>query len=209
MILREDLPGAEQLVAYIVGKNGSNTVVKLEEFLEMRLPGYMVPGAYVRMESLPITPNGKIDREMLPAPELDTGVEFAEPQSPLEAKLAEMWGELLGLDEISTNANFFDLGGNSLLGATFINRLKGEMAENVGLVTIFEMPTISSLGRYLADNYPVGVRKLLGYGIDINLDGTLVIQPVPREGQNSVILCAAAAVVHGPIRTRWIHLQYA
>jgi amino acid adenylation domain-containing protein len=163
VLLREDSPGIKQLVAYPVRKgSGEFKMRELETHLKSRLPGYMVPGGYVWMDELPLTLNGKIDRESLPVPDIDTMVEFVPPRSPLESRLVDMWKELLGVEEISVMANFFDLGGNSLLGATFINRLQADLGEYLYLIAIFDAPTIASLARYLLDNYPVGVVRLLG-----------------------------------------------
>ena len=126
VVMREDVPGVKLLVAYVVG----DEVIEEEELTERlgkRIPGYMVPGAYVWMEEIPLTPNGKIDRKGLPNARAGRRRRIRRaPSTKLEEKLAGMWGELLGLEEISVRANFFDLGGNSLLGATFINRLQAE-----------------------------------------------------------------------------------
>jgi hypothetical protein len=115
VMVREDVPGVKQLVAYPVG---SGEEIRLDEYLRSRLPGYMVPGTYVWLGEIPLTTHGKMDRDRLPAPEMAGEVEYVEPRNGLEAKLAEMWGELLGVEEISVRANFFDLGGNSLMGAS-------------------------------------------------------------------------------------------
>ena len=106
----------------------------------------------------------------LPAPEMDQDAVFVAPRTALEEKLADMWRELLGVEEISVTANFFDLGGNSLMGATLVNRLQEQLGEYLYLIAVFDAPTIASLGQYLQENYPVGVAKLMGDEIPEGLE---------------------------------------
>ncbi len=182
VLLREDVPGVKQLVAYLVGDEEGVSKEIFHQYLADRLPVYMIPGVYVWLEELPLTQNGKIDRERLPVPDIQTGEIFVPAQTPLEIHLTAMWAELLGVEEISVQANFFELGGNSLLGATFINRLKGQLGENVKMVTIFEKPTIYSLSLYLEEKHPLGVRRLLGETIKGDDEEALKIKSVSREG---------------------------
>ena len=173
VILREDAPGVKMLVAYLVGEEKSDEV--LNQNLINRLPNYMVPGAYVWLEAIPLTPNGKIDRNALPVPSLSNGEIYVAPRTKLEEVLAMLWSELLGLEKVSVKANFFDLGGNSLLGATMINRMQAELGEYLYLVALFDAPTIETLAAYLVENYPVGVRKILGEEID-TVSETMVVR---------------------------------
>jgi amino acid adenylation domain-containing protein len=170
VMLREDVPGLKQLVAYLSGKDGELDNEALSNHLQKRLPMYMVPSAYIWLDSIPTLPNGKIDRNALPVPELDGTAGYIAPRTALEERLTEMWQELLGVEEISVTANFFDLGGNSLLGATFVNRLQEALGEYLYLIAIFDAPTIASLATYLQENYPVGVLRLMGEEVPEGID---------------------------------------
>ena len=108
----------------------------------------MMPSAFVFLDSLPRSPNGKVDCNALPAPEL-TGFEleqnFTAPQASIEKVLTQIWAELLGLEQVGIHANFFDLGGHSLLATQVMSRLQGEFQVELSLRTFFEQPTIASL----------------------------------------------------------------
>ena len=114
VIVREDVEGDKRLVAYLVGKNGQElTAGELRGYLKQRLPEYMMPSAYVVLGQLPLTPNGKVDRRALPAPEqsqLEAAGGFVEPRTPLEEVLANIWGEVLRLERVGVESNFFELG---------------------------------------------------------------------------------------------------
>uniref|UniRef100_UPI000618099F AMP-binding enzyme n=1 Tax=Chromobacterium vaccinii TaxID=1108595 RepID=UPI000618099F len=114
VLAREDQPGDKRLVAYYSGEAEAEA---LREALRSRLPDYMAPAAYVRLEGLPLTANGKLDRKGLPAPEASSyGVRAYEaPQDGTEAALAEIWRELLGVERVGRHDHFFELGGHSLL----------------------------------------------------------------------------------------------
>jgi acyl carrier protein len=112
------------------------------------LPDYMIPSAFVRMEALPLSPSGKVDLRALPAPaderEASTS-EDAEPQTPLEQAIAAIWKELLDVEVIRRNDNFFLIGGDSLLGTLVVSRLRQEFEIEVPLTTLFEAPTLAEL----------------------------------------------------------------
>jgi amino acid adenylation domain-containing protein len=116
VVVREDLPGAKRLVAYLVPQDGTNIdVAALRAGLKKRLPDYMVPSAFVPLDKLPLTPNGKVDRKALPAPEIKSAKEFVAPQTPVEQILTKIWGDVLGVARVGIEDNFFELGGHSLL----------------------------------------------------------------------------------------------
>jgi amino acid adenylation domain-containing protein len=149
VVAREDIPGDKRLVAYVVLDPGSAvTHAGLREFLGGFLPDYMLPAAFVRLEDFPLTPNGKFDRAALPAPgamnTLQDDVSEG-PRTGTEQRVAEILGELLGLEEIGLNDNFFMLGGHSLLGAQVIARLRDAFGVEMGLRTLFEAPTVAAL----------------------------------------------------------------
>jgi amino acid adenylation domain-containing protein len=129
------------LVAYFVG---AADAAALAQALRERLPGYMIPGSFVKMESIPLTPNGKLDRRALPAPEARTGTTAAEGGSVAET-IADIWKSLLDLDAIGVHDNFFDLGGHSLLATQVAVRLREAFAIDLSVRTIFEAPTVAEL----------------------------------------------------------------
>jgi hypothetical protein len=125
--VREDTPGDARLVAYVVGAGGETLEpAELRSHLQEYLPQYMVPGIFVSLAALPLTPNQKLNRKALPRPEAGTtnaNELFAEPATELEQTIAGIWRELLGLERIGVYDNFFDLGGHSLLSMQFIAKL--------------------------------------------------------------------------------------
>ena len=153
VVVREDVPGDQRLVAYIVGHDGhSSEVGELRSFLSKRLPDYMVPSAYVFLEALPLTPSGKVDRRKLPAVSAaERGVSegYLGPRDELERKLTRIWEELLGVGRIGIKDNFFDLGGHSLLAMRLIARVEQELSRTFSLADLFQSPTIEGLAREL------------------------------------------------------------
>ncbi|WP_445252994.1 amino acid adenylation domain-containing protein [Nodularia sp. NIES-3585] len=147
VIAREDIPGNKRLVAYIV-PNSENTATasQLRSYLKQKLPDYMVPSAIVILETLPLTPNGKIDRRALPVPETRTGIEnsLVAPRTPIEAKLAQIWAQVLRLEIVGINDNFFELGGDSILSIQIIAQAKQAGIE-LSLKQLFANQTIAQL----------------------------------------------------------------
>ncbi|HEV7518165.1 MAG TPA: amino acid adenylation domain-containing protein, partial [Thermoanaerobaculia bacterium] len=138
VVVREDTPGDRRLVAYVVG---DFLVDSLQESLRERLPDYMVPAAFVRLEALPLTANGKVDRKALPAPDWqDTENSYLAPRTPLEEILAGIWSELLGLERVGVEESFFDLGGHSLLATRLVSQLRDTLRLEVPLRVVFEAP---------------------------------------------------------------------
>ncbi|WP_203229050.1 non-ribosomal peptide synthetase, partial [Lautropia dentalis] len=133
VVAREDHPGDRRLVAYWTPVQGLAEAElpkpeQLRDHLKESLPSYMVPVAFVRMEALPLTPNGKVDRKALPAPDVDALIthEYEAPQGEVEQRVAVLWQELLDVDKVGRNDNFFDLGGNSLLMVALLARMRDE-----------------------------------------------------------------------------------
>jgi amino acid adenylation domain-containing protein len=122
---REDRSGAQRLIAYYVPAEGTVPgTPELRAFLRDRLPEYMVPTAYVSLDAMPRTPNGKLDRRALPAPQQERVEEFQAPTTPMEIVIAEVWREALEIERVGVYDNFFDLGGHSLLAMRVIARLQ-------------------------------------------------------------------------------------
>ena len=150
VVAREDAPGDQRLVAYLVSLGGAPDPTQLRERLAARLPEYMVPVQFVFLPHMPRNPNGKIDRRALPAPEARPLAECVLPASELESRLAELWREVLALPQVGVEDNFFDLGGHSLL-IVRLHRCMHELTEkSVPLTDLFRFPTIRSLARHLA-----------------------------------------------------------
>jgi len=120
--------------------------------LKDRLPDYMVPSAFVVLESLPLTPNGKVDRSALPAPEGERQLDgvYVAPGSELERRIAAIWCEVLGVDRVGIDDNFFELGGNSLLVMRLRRLLEKALGRELAVVDFFDYPTVRTLGRHCA-----------------------------------------------------------
>ncbi len=147
VVVREDAPGDRRLVAYVsVSRDEPVLVDELRARLAGALPRYMVPSAIVALDDLPLTPNGKIDRRALPAPRgEDAGrVEaFAPPEDALEANLATVWEELLGVRPVGRDGDFFELGGHSLLAVRLLARVAAITGREMPIATLFEAPTVA------------------------------------------------------------------
>jgi amino acid adenylation domain-containing protein len=153
VLAREDVPGEKRLVAYIVPKQEhSPTTRELSSFLKEKLPDYMVPTAFVMMETLPLTPNGKVDRRALKAPDPSVTASqrvIVPPRYQLEFQLTKMWEEILGIEPIGIRDNFFELGGHSLLVMRLISQINALCGKSLPLNTLFSAPTIEQLAKFL------------------------------------------------------------
>ncbi|MCP4663970.1 MAG: methyltransferase, partial [bacterium] len=128
-------------------------IPRLRAYLEKRLPGYMVPSAFVLLEALPLSPVGKVDRLALQPPDSarpELEESFVAPRTPLERTLAESWCEVLGLPEIGIHDNFFELGGHSLLATQIISRLRESLQPDLPLQSLFEHPSVAEMAEYLS-----------------------------------------------------------
>ena len=148
VVVREDTPGDQRLVAYIVPSNGAPpAVAALRAALRTKLPEFMVPAVYVVLQAMPLAPNGKIDRRALPVPEVglpgDDG--FVAPRSPTEVAIAEIWSEVLGVARVGVHHDFFELGGHSLLATKVMARIAQTLRVELPLRTLFEVKTVAGL----------------------------------------------------------------
>jgi len=147
----------KQLVVYVVLSQTQNAN-SLRDYLKAKLPDYMVPSFFVVLEQFPLTPNGKIDRKALPAPEgaaLATTAEFAPPQTPTEQLLSTIWAEVLGVAQVGRHDNFFELGGHSLLAMRLLSQIEQHFGQKIAVVTLFQKPTIAELASILSLGYPL------------------------------------------------------
>ncbi|WP_344571013.1 amino acid adenylation domain-containing protein, partial [Kitasatospora viridis] len=150
VIPREDRPGDTRLVAYCT-VNSQLDPAELRTFAGTVLPGYMVPSAVVIMDALPLNANGKVDRRALPAPELAADGEGRAPRDQREQVLCELFGDLLGIDDISIDDDFFALGGHSLLATRLAARARTEHGIDFTIGDLFQAPTIAALAERIAD----------------------------------------------------------
>jgi hypothetical protein len=150
---RRDTAGNQRLVAYIVShESASLEVADLRRRLLAELPEYMVPSAFVILDALPLSPNGKIDRNALPAPGpglLDPVVEYVAPRTQLEETLVRFWAEVLELERVGVHDNFFDLGGHSLQSVQLVARLTAALNRPVSVKAVFQAPTVALMADLL------------------------------------------------------------
>ncbi len=155
----------ERLVGYLVAETVPGD---LRDHLRRLLPEYMIPSAFVALESLPLTPSGKVDRKALPDPGTGIGGDgYVAPQTPVEEILAGIWAEILRAGRVGTRDNFFDLGGHSLLATQVVSRIRTALGVELPLQRLFEAPTVAGLAKAIAGARAVAAPPIV---------------PVPREG---------------------------
>jgi amino acid adenylation domain-containing protein len=141
----ERAAGDRRLVAHVVGNSANPGVLRAH--LGERLPGHMIPAAIVVLDALPLTPSGKVDRRALPMPDwtAQAGAGRASPRTPAEELVAGIWAEVLGIDRVGVEDNFFDLGGHSLLATQMFSRLRERLGIEMPVQALFEAPTVARL----------------------------------------------------------------
>jgi len=152
--VREDIPGNKRLVAYVVAASQATPGAgELRDYLKEKLPEYMVPSAFVMLDQMPLTPNGKIDRRALPAPDTtrpEMTHRFVAPRNAIEETLAGIVSKVLNLQQVGVEDDFFELGGHSLLATQVISRLREALNVELRLREIFEHPTIGELAQVIS-----------------------------------------------------------
>jgi acyl carrier protein len=159
--VREDEAGRKRLVAYIIVAQASAppTSAELRRHLKDKLPEYMIPSLYIRLDALPLTGSGKVDRRALPAPEPgqeEREEEYVPPRNVAEELLASIWSEVLGGVKVGVEDNFFELGGHSLLATQVVSRVREAFGVEVGLRSLFERPTVGELAGQIAEGLGAG-----------------------------------------------------
>jgi amino acid adenylation domain-containing protein len=176
VILREDAPDNQSLVAYVtLQPEQIEAISSLRSYLEIKLPRYMMPSAFVILESLPLTPNGKVDRKALPVPDssnLITEEEYLTPATPTQEILANIWQEIIGIERIGIQDNFFDLGGHSLIATRVVSQIRQIFNIELSLRSLFEKVTIEDL----AQEIETATKSNLG----LECSSIQTILPVPR-----------------------------
>ncbi|HVG07839.1 MAG TPA: amino acid adenylation domain-containing protein, partial [Thermoanaerobaculia bacterium] len=169
VIVREDTPGVRHLVAYVMAEVEPK---ELREQLRERLPEHMVPGVFVRLNTLPLTPSGKVDRKALPAPDWQRFSDsYQAPRTPVEEVLAGIWGEVLGRERVGVADRFFDLGGHSLLATRVLSRVRETFGVELPLRELFEAPVLSEFAA-----------RIEAAGAGSAVSPLVPLVPVPREG---------------------------
>jgi len=175
VVVHTDSVDSQRIVAYVVPQKQQTPVIsELRSFLESKLPSYMIPAAFVILEALLLTPNGKVDRKALPAPELtqQSSSSYVPPTTPIENLLAGIWAEILGIDKVGIDNNFFTLGGHSLIATRVMSRIRQVFQIELPLRCLFEKPTIALLAKEIetANNPSLGTQ-------------TTKIEPIERSPQ--------------------------
>lgn len=155
-IAREDVPGNQRLVAYIVpsGEFDTRLIGELRQYLQQKLPEYMVPSALSILEAMPLTPNGKVNRRALPAPDTTNAhleSSFVAPRNPIEEVLVGIWVQVLGVQQVGIYDNFFELGGHSLLATQVISRIRKTFDVDIALYRLFKSPTVAALAESIQE----------------------------------------------------------
>ena len=153
VVAREDRPGDRYLAGYLRPAGAAPVMAELRAFLKERVPDYMVPSTFTVLDAFPLTPNGKVDRRRLPAPEerrTAARVAFLAPRDEIERAIASVWRDVLRLDEVGVDDNFFDLGGHSLLLVQVQAKLRDALAREIAIVEMFQYPTVRAMASHLA-----------------------------------------------------------
>ncbi len=154
VIVREDSPDERRLVGYFVPQpsfvqpDDQPLIPQLRRSLKEKLPDYMVPTTFMALEAMPLTPNGKVDRKALPIPDSarpELEDQYVAPRTEIEQQIAEIWGQVLNLEQIGIHDNFFELGGYSLLAIQIVSRLRKVLQVEIPLPSLFEVPTVADL----------------------------------------------------------------
>ena len=150
ILAREHEAGDKRLVAYIVpDQDPAPKVNELRGFLQEKLPEYMVPSMFMTLDTVPLTPSGKVDRRALSEPDWskrDSDAPFERPRTAAEVAVAEIWSEILGIEQVSVHDNFFDIGGHSLLATRIVSRIRDALQVQLPLRSLFESSTVAQLG---------------------------------------------------------------
>jgi amino acid adenylation domain-containing protein len=187
VIAREDTPGDKRLVAYYAvstlaeAEKGNIGAEQFRAYLSTSMPEYMIPAAYVCMEALPLTPNGKIDRKALPAPETNAFSTrgYEPPQGEAETKLAAIWSDVLKVDRVGRNDNFFDLGGHSLMAARAVALMNQEFGTSLPIRVLFQANTVSQLA------------SLIGKQGETKAEDWPILIPIQTHGTRAPLFCVA------------------
>ncbi|UOQ48667.1 amino acid adenylation domain-containing protein [Gracilibacillus caseinilyticus] len=162
VLVREDKPGDQRLVAYLqINEDKKLETAEWKAYLDSRLPDYMVPSAFVHVEEWPLTPNGKLDKKALPAPQFSGSVSDRTPRTPTEELLCQLFKDVLGLSHVGIDDGFFDLGGHSLLAVKLMSNIKQSFGKDITIASLFEAPTVAGLAEKMEDGESANALDIL------------------------------------------------
>ena len=186
VIVREDIPGDKRLVAYVVPVGTTLSSQRLKDLVRQRLPEYMVPSAFVEIKALPLSPNGKVNRRELPAPDWSSadGADVVLPRNELESMLVRIWQTTLGIPKIGIRDNFFDLGGHSLVAARVLSEVEKEIGRDLPLSALFRGATVESLAQLIREREDVS--DPVAMQIQAGTDGRLPFFVIVPPGEESL-----------------------
>ncbi|KQR67623.1 type I polyketide synthase [Pedobacter sp. Leaf176] len=189
VVLREDIPGRQMLVAYLIGNQANYGQNKLKELIAQHLPDYMIPSAFVWLSEFPKTTSGKVDRKLLPIPtneRPDSNVIFKKPSSQKEIELADVFKQLFGYDRIGVNDNFFELGGNSLLAQKTVAGLKSKFNYILPVTKLYQYPTVAEIAKFLDKNLSISQIKQENNLGDNSRDIAIIGMAAKFPGANTI-----------------------
>jgi amino acid adenylation domain-containing protein len=178
VVAREDVPGQKMLVAYIISNSSERNDALLRKTISKTLPDYMVPSTIVWMTEFPKTSSGKVDRKSLPKPEFtrpDLGVLYKKPVSIIEKNVSQIWSEILQIEKIGTDDNYFELGGNSLLAQKAVSLLKLRHNYDLPITKLYQFPTIAGIQNYLQPEKKVPVSSKIKTRNNASNEGIAII----------------------------------
>jgi amino acid adenylation domain-containing protein len=161
VIAREDIPGQKYLAAYYISDGETIIHSRLKEFVAKSLPDFMVPANFVSMNEFPTTTSGKVDRNLLPRPEFkrpDVGVIYKKPVTVIEKNIAHNWSDILQIDKIGLDDNFFEIGGNSLLAQKTVSNLNNQYKYILPITKLYQFPTVSGIAAFLKQDKNVTIK---------------------------------------------------
>lgn len=206
VIDREDENGDKFLCAYIAG-NRDFTAIELKKYLARYLPNYMIPSYFVQVDSIPVTVNGKIDKKSLLKLNnyVKTGIEFVETRNDTERKLAKIWEELLNVENVGANDDFFDLGGHSLKASIMVGRIKKEFNTDIPLNEIFNLATLRNISEYIekarkSQYYPIKKQDKKDY-YDISSAQKRLFALNQMDRESTCYNITRAVMIEGDIKT--------
>ncbi|MES2295470.1 MAG: amino acid adenylation domain-containing protein [Pseudomonadota bacterium] len=204
-LVREDSPGDRRLVAYLLLDSAdAPPVAQLRQGLQQSLPEHMVPGHFVMLDQWPVTPNGKVDRNALPAPDAArSSAGYVAPATREESVLAAIWAEVLKLDRVGTHDNFFELGGHSLLATQLVSMIRVRCGCEISVRAVFESPTVAALALHLAQAGGAALEPLRAVGRDMHLPLSFAQQRLwflqQLEGPSATFNIPVALRLHGAL----------
>ena len=179
---RDDNQGNRVLVAYIKGTMKEKLMEELRPFLQTYLPLYMIPSLFIPLQEIPLTANGKVNQNALPAPDIDALMQkstYTAPRTAVEETIAQIWAEVMGLERVGITDNFFELGGHSLLAVLISERIRTHFRIELPLRTLFEEPTVANIATFIEQNQTAAIS-----------DDMPIVKHIARGNQSLELLLA-------------------